>query len=63
LVGSFEPSAHGKLKASTVIRAPDAVERAGRGKALTVDESQAIVENLQAIVENLEERDPRHLLG
>jgi hypothetical protein len=69
-VESFEPCAHGKLKASTAIRAPDAVERADRWKALTVDEFQAIVENLQAIVENirsivenLEERDARHLLG
>jgi hypothetical protein len=52
------------------MRAPDAVERVGRWKALTFDEFQAIVENLQdivenmrGIVENLEERDARHHLG
>jgi hypothetical protein len=43
----------GKPKASIAIRALDAVERAGRWKALTVDEFQAIVENLQDIVENM----------
>jgi hypothetical protein len=70
LGGVVEQSAHGKLKASTGIRAPDVVEREGRWMALTVDEPQAIVENLQDIVENMrgivensEERDARHLWG
>jgi hypothetical protein len=35
------------------MRAPDAVERVGRRKALTFDEFQAIVEKLQDIVENM----------
>ncbi|HEY1898711.1 MAG TPA: hypothetical protein VGG49_02850 [Steroidobacteraceae bacterium] len=54
----MELSARGKPKASTVIRALDAIERASRWKKLTV-----FFDEFQDIVENLEERDSRHLLG
>ena len=57
-VGPVELSARGKPKASTVIRAMDAVEHASRWKPLTV-----FFDEFQDIVENLEERDARHLLG
>ena len=56
--GPLELSTRGKPKASTVIRAMDAIERASRWKRLTV-----FFDELQDIVENLDERDSRHLLG
>jgi hypothetical protein len=57
-VGPVDLSARGKPKASTVVRAMDAVERASRWKPLTV-----FFDEFQEIVENLDERDSRHLLG
>jgi hypothetical protein len=51
-------SAKAKSKASTVIRALDALERASRWRPLAV-----FFDEFQEIVENLEERDSRHLLG
>jgi hypothetical protein len=56
--GPLEFSARGKPKASSVIRAMDAIERASRWKKLTV-----FFDEFQDIVENLEERESRHLLG
>jgi hypothetical protein len=56
--GPLELSARGRTKASTVIRAMDAIERASRWKKLTV-----FFDEFQDIVENLEERESRHLLG
>jgi uncharacterized protein len=56
--GVLSVSAKSKPKASTVIRAMDAVERASRWRPLVV-----FFDEFQEIVENLEERESRHLLG
>jgi hypothetical protein len=56
--GILSVSAKGKPRASTVIRAMDAIERASRWRPLVV-----FFDEFQEIVENLEERDARHLLG
>ena len=58
LHGILSVSARAKPKASTVIRAMDAVERASRWKPLIV-----FFDEFQEIVENLDERESRHLLG
>jgi hypothetical protein len=51
-------SARAKPKASTVIRALDAIERASRWRPLAV-----FFDEFQEIIENLDERESRHLLG
>ncbi|GAC1309648.1 MAG: ATP-binding protein [Steroidobacteraceae bacterium] len=58
LRGVFEMTARAKPKASTVIQAMNAVERASRWKPLAV-----FFDEFQEIVESLEEREARHLLG
>jgi len=58
LHGVLSVSAKPKPKASTVIRAMDAIERASRWRPLTV-----FFDELQEIVDNLDERESRHLLG
>jgi AAA+ ATPase superfamily predicted ATPase len=58
LHGILQVSARAKPKASTVIRAMDAVERASRWRPLVI-----FFDEFQDIVENLEEREARHLLG
>jgi hypothetical protein len=58
LHGILSVSARTKPKASTVIRAMDAIERASRWRPLVV-----FFDEFQEIVENLEEREARHLLG
>jgi hypothetical protein len=50
--------AKAKPKASTVIRAMDAIERASRWRPLAV-----FFDEFQEIIENLEDKDSRHLLG
>jgi len=65
-IGEVNVSLHGilsvstktKPKASTVIRAMDAIERASRWRPLVV-----FFDEFQEIVENLEERESSHLLG
>lgn len=56
--GILSVSAKSKPKASTVIRALDAIERASRWRPLAV-----FFDEFQEIVENLDERESRHLLG
>jgi hypothetical protein len=56
--GIVSVSARPKPKASTVIQAMDAIERASRWRPLVV-----FFDEFQEIVENLDERDARHLLG
>jgi AAA+ ATPase superfamily predicted ATPase len=58
LHGILSVSAKGKPKASTVIRAMDAIERASRWRPLTV-----FFDEFQEIIENLDEHESRHLLG
>jgi len=58
LHGILSISARGKPKASTVIRAMDAIERASRWRPLVV-----FFDEFQEIVENLDEPASRHLLG
>jgi hypothetical protein len=58
LHGILSVSAKAKPKASTVIRAMDAIERASRWRPLAV-----FFDEFQEIVEQLEERESRHLLG
>jgi uncharacterized protein len=58
LHGILSVSAKPKPKASTVIRAMDAVERASRWRPLVV-----FFDEFQEIAENLEQRESRHLLG
>jgi hypothetical protein len=58
LHGILSVSVRTKPKASTVIRAMDAIERASRWRPLVV-----FFDEFQEIVENLEERESRHLLG
>jgi len=58
LHGILSVSAKARPKASTVIRAMDAVERASRWRPLAV-----FFDEFQEIVEQLEERESRHLLG
>ena len=58
LHGILSVTAKAKPKASTVIRAMDAVERASRWRPLAV-----FFDEFQEIVEQLEERESRHLLG
>ena len=58
LHGIVSVSAKAKPKASTVIRAMDAIERASRWRPLAV-----FFDEFQEIVEQLEERESRHLLG
>jgi len=58
LHGILSVSARAKAKASSVIRAMDAIERASRWRPLVV-----FFDEFQEIVENLEERESRHLLG
>jgi len=65
-IGEVNVSLHGilsvgaktKPKASTVIRAMDAIERASRWRPLAV-----FFDEFQEIVENLDEPESRHLLG
>ena len=54
LHGILSVSARAKPKASTVIRAMDAIERASRWRQLVV-----FLDEFQEIVENLEEREAR----
>jgi hypothetical protein len=56
--GLVEIQAKAKVKASTVIQAMNAVERASRWRPLAV-----FFDEFQDIVENLEEKPARHLLG
>lgn len=56
--GILSVSAKGKPKASTVIRALNAVERASRWRPLVV-----FFDEFQEIIENLDEQESRHLLG
>jgi hypothetical protein len=58
LHGILQVTARAKPKASTVIRAMDAIERASRWRPLAV-----FLDEFQEIAENLEEREARHLLG
>ena len=58
LHGILQVTARAKPKASSVIRAMDANERASRWRPLAV-----FLDEFQEIAENLEEREARHLLG
>jgi AAA+ ATPase superfamily predicted ATPase len=58
LHGILSVTAKPKPKASTVIRAMDAIERASRWRPIVV-----FFDEFQEIVENLEERESGHLLG
>jgi hypothetical protein len=58
IAGLIEIQARAKVKASTVIQAMSAVERASRWRPIVV-----FFDEFQEIVENLEERAARHLLG
>jgi uncharacterized protein len=58
LHGILSVSAKARPKASTVIRAMDAIERASRWRSLVV-----FFDEFQEIAENLEQRASRHLLG
>lgn len=58
LHGILSVSTKAKPKASTVIRALDAIERASRWRPLVV-----FFDEFQEIVENLDGRESRHLLG
>jgi len=58
LNGILSVGAKAKPKASTVIRAMDAIERASRWRPLAV-----FFDEFQEIIENLEDKDSRHLLG
>jgi len=58
LHGILSVTTKGKSKASTVIRAMDAIERASRWRPLAV-----FFDEFQEIAENLEARESRHLLG
>jgi hypothetical protein len=56
--GLLEIQARGKVKASTVIQAMNAVERASHWRPIVI-----FFDEFQEIVENLEEKAARHLLG
>ena len=58
LHGILSVSAKATAKASTVIRAMDAVERASRWRTLSI-----FFEEFQEVVESIDARESRHLLG